>query len=756
MSTYRFPILEHPKHHANDTVAAFAAAHLPSTTSLWIGALFIVLLATHFSLSHATAATLGNDCLDYGEYIRQVSEIHNSPDYPYTSHDFHETAVTGEYVYAASSYGGVYVINISDPLFPQIESSVDTMGYATGICLAEYHLYVTTRDGGLVILDLNVPSEPVVVGTVDMPSEAWSVAVHGDHAYVADGESGLQVIDIQDTSAPDLVGAVDTPGTAQFIWIDGMYAYTADRASGLQVIDISNPQVPEIVGALALPDEVFGVVTHAGVAYVAGGRPTGSVGGYVAVVDITTPALPEIIRTIELGIMARGVAVEGEYLFVANSAHGLMVYDLSTPSDPVLTGGIDSTASTQRVTVSEPYAYLADKHGGLKIIDLGNHKWPDVLGVFVTPGWPNEIVVVGDYAFVAEGNAGLQVYDVTAPLDIQPRGNVDIDGHASGLFISEGLAYVANYLSDGYLIYGNLQIVDISNPDTPSIIGGLDTLGDGWEVSVEDDHAFVADGRAGITIVDVANPALPAISGNIPTETHPEGIIAEAGYLYIADGEGLKIVDPESQQTVGSVDTPGTAKDICKVGDLVYVADRLSGVQVIDVHEPSMPILIGSADTPSTCYDVYVLGDYAYLSESSMGVQIVNVKSPHAPYHIGGCDRSDPATSVAMKDELVIVTTRFDGLQVIPAQCDDNDVPVFLSQFSAAWGNDLVQLDWQVSGSYQEVDFRLMASVEHQHVSSPDPNQWEVPWRGEGYGRYSAQDNQASQYRERTVNPIAA
>ena len=50
--------------------------------------------------------------------------------------------------------------------------------------------------------------------------------------------------------------------------------------------------------------------------------------------------------------------------------------------------------------------------------------------------------------------------------------------------------------------------------------------------------------------------------------------------------------------TVGTLDTPGYARDVEVMGDLAYVADGDSGLRVIDVSNPAFPVELGALGTP--------------------------------------------------------------------------------------------------------------------------------------------------------------
>ena len=73
---------------------------------------------------------------------------------------------------------------------------------------------------------------------------------------------------------------------------------------------------------------------------------------------------------------AFGVAVSGNYAYVAIEWAGLQVIDVSNPANPRRVGGYDTGGHAWGVAVSGNYAYVADREGGLQVIDVSNPAKP--------------------------------------------------------------------------------------------------------------------------------------------------------------------------------------------------------------------------------------------------------------------------------------------------------------------------------------------------------------------------------------------
>ena len=81
-----------------------------------------------------------------------------------------------------------------------------------------------------------------------------------------------------------------------------------------------------------------------------------------------------------------------------------------------------------------------------------------------------------------------------------------LDHRLLGVVVSGNYAYVAAGSA-------GLQIVDVTNKSTPSVVASIDTRGNANDVVISGTLAFVADGTSGLQIIRVQNPLTPALAG---------------------------------------------------------------------------------------------------------------------------------------------------------------------------------------------------------------------------------------------------
>ncbi|MDI6756244.1 MAG: hypothetical protein QME78_17875 [Thermodesulfobacteriota bacterium] len=81
-------------------------------------------------------------------------------------------------------------------------------------------------------------------------------------------------------------------------------------------------------------------------------------------------------------------------------------------------GYYDTPGYAYGVAVSGNYAYVADGGSGLRIINISDPATPTEAGFYDTPGYAMGVAVSGDYAYVADGDAGLRIYQGYGPAGV--------------------------------------------------------------------------------------------------------------------------------------------------------------------------------------------------------------------------------------------------------------------------------------------------------------------------------------------------
>jgi hypothetical protein len=205
---------------------------------------------------------------------------------------------------------------------------------------------------------------------------------------------------------------------------------------------------------------------------------------------------------------------------------------------------------------------------------------------------------------------------------------------------------------------------------TPEIIG---QIGDGCEVVLQSNYAYIAQGYNGLHIFDISNPADPKEVGFYDTPGYACGLAVEGNYAYVADGEsGLLVIDisnPSSPIEVGFCDIPSSAFSIAVAGNYAYIIDGVSGLHIIDISNPAAPSGIGVYDMPGYPSSLAVNGMYVYVANGVDGLLIIDVSNPAAPTEVGTYDLPYYAKSVIVRGNYAFITDCIDynegGLHII-------------------------------------------------------------------------------------------
>jgi hypothetical protein len=151
---------------------------------------------------------------------------------------------------------------------------------------------------------------------------------------------------------------------------------------------------------------------------------------------------------------------------------------------------------------------------------------------------------------------------------------------------------------------------------------------------------------------------------------------------------------------IGSYDTPGRAREVILSENYAYVADYymgLSGLQIIDVTNPSNPTFVGSYNTPDLDLGVVISGNYAYMAYESLGLQIIDITDSVNPTFVGSYDMSGWANGVALSGNYAYVANAGSGLQIIDISDPEN--PTLKGLYNTpGWASGVA-----VSGNYAYV-----------------------------------------------------
>jgi hypothetical protein len=217
---------------------------------------------------------------------------------------------------------------------------------------------------------------------------------------------------------------------------------------------------------------------------------------------------------------------------------------------------------------------------------------------------------------------------------------ITIPGYANNVAISNGYAYVAAGAT-------GLQVVNVSDPNSPVIVAARDTAGNANDVRVVGDLAYIADGTNGLVIVNVETPSNPMIVGSVNTSGEAVDVWVSGNYAYIANGSaGLTIVNvtnPTAPIVVSTASTGGIARGVAvKDNVAVVVSDNTNALKTYNVTNPSAPVALGTVSLTGSLKDVDISGTLAAVAAYTGGGQFVDISNPSSPRFVGSSNAFVP------------------------------------------------------------------------------------------------------------------
>jgi len=276
------------------------------------------------------------------------------------------------------------------------------------------------------------------------------------------------------------------------------------------------------------------------------------------------------------------------------------------------------------------------------------------------------LAVQGKYAYTIQGNVEkpkrLQVVDISDPSQPKIVGSSPVSVEAMQLAVSGNFVYV--------LDEPLLRVFDVSKPAEPREIGSCELGENLWDIAVQKGFAYVTD-VASVRVVDLADSTMPKPVGRCEI-SDAQGIGVAGNYAYVAgDIEGMHVIDitkPDMPKEVAVFAEPAGAADVTIAGKHAFIVGGEDAVTlwIADISDPFRPRRV-SKYGDWIAGSVAVDGDLAFLAGGDLDVlDISNLANLAAPRRIGGF--ADASLVTVADDKLLVVGS--EGLSVLRKVAD--------------------------------------------------------------------------------------
>ncbi|MEJ2592879.1 MAG: Ig-like domain-containing protein, partial [Candidatus Thiodiazotropha sp.] len=198
-----------------------------------------------------------------------------------------------------------------------------------------------------------------------------------------------------------------------------------------------------------------------------------------------------------------------------------------------------------------------------------------------------------------------------------------------GADLSSGGLYLEN--SNGELLIFNMQNGEAQFGIPYKLAGRIDLpYPDVYGLARKDDLALIANGYGGVQVIDISNLNSPYHVGYIKPDGFARDVKIKGRFAYIAAShQGVVVADVSDPALpiVAYADTLGVANRLQIVGDKLYVTDMAgdggsSRLNVLDIADPYHPQVVKTVELQPArpdlvsdgVYDVHVSGNLAYVT----------------------------------------------------------------------------------------------------------------------------------------------
>ncbi|MHA1278069.1 MAG: T9SS type A sorting domain-containing protein [Candidatus Helarchaeota archaeon] len=136
-----------------------------------------------------------------------------------------------------------YVLNVSDPENVSIISSLSTQQTGKNLVVSYPYVYVANLNHSIQIIDISNPLMPQIISTIPTVDENYDIEIFNNGLLTSGGDfGGLRLYQLNDPINPVLVDSFDSPGYAQRFDKKNDFIYLADYYS-LECVKYSNANI---------------------------------------------------------------------------------------------------------------------------------------------------------------------------------------------------------------------------------------------------------------------------------------------------------------------------------------------------------------------------------------------------------------------------------------------------------------------------------------------------------------------------------
>ncbi len=221
------------------------------------------------------------------------------------------------------------------------------------------------------------------------------------------------------------------------------------------------------------------------------------------------------------------------------------------------------------------------------------------------------------------------------------------------------------YIADGN---NGFMILDISSPNHRVLLGKVDDI-DVQNIFIHENHAYLGDSNNQLLIFDIRDETNPIMVSSYNFTTGKiNSIFVEENIAYVALGEtGLSILNVEDSpnpSVMGSI-TNGTFNDVIVENGTAYLADMNYGLVMANVSNPAKPIIVSSLILEGQIMALDLVESNIFIAAGERGLYIANLSTIENPQLLGSYNTTANASRVIIDEDMAYVSNGELGISFV-------------------------------------------------------------------------------------------
>jgi hypothetical protein len=273
----------------------------------------------------------------------------------------HQFILHENIAYIGNGYGGIWIINCTDPENPSILTEYEH-DYSWDVQLVEDTMYAGNGhidpQASVTVTNISDSTNPIHIQTILTEDDITDLQRVDERLYAASSTKGLLVYDITNVTNPVYLGKyVDSLHSDIYLVsfdIVGEYAYVVYYQYGLQVLNIGDPSNITLTTELVNENtDYFSIHVRDNIAYIS------DITNGILLINVSSVAnLKEIVQFTYENCGTNDIYEQEKIFFIADRNIGLLIFNATRNLKTTITTTSRSVGTSTTITATTPLSAI--------------------------------------------------------------------------------------------------------------------------------------------------------------------------------------------------------------------------------------------------------------------------------------------------------------------------------------------------------------------------------------------------------------